>query len=185
MRATVDTLKPNIETFQNPWELERLVAVVERLAPESVLEIGAWHGGTLWHWLQIADSVAVVDDGMRRQGDWYGWAQDADTDLALIQSYSQEPEAVERAAEHAPYDLLFIDGDHSYASVRADWDNYGPMVAEGGVVAFHDILPRSGYGVSQLWGELKAADGSRWMEICQNEVLAGNEGRCGIGLLYL
>lgn len=185
MRGTVETVKPAIETFQSPWELEHLVAAVERHAPARVLEIGVWDGGTLWHWLQIADKVVAVDDGMRREGDWYGWAQDADTDLTLIRSYSQEPEAVERAAEHAPYDLLFIDADHSYASVRADWDNYGPMVAGGGLVVFHDILPRPGYGVSQLWGELKSAEGSRWMEICQNEVAPGNEGLCGIGLLYL
>jgi predicted O-methyltransferase YrrM len=179
----VEAVKPNIETFQSEWELEQLVAAVERFAPSSVLEVGVWHGGTLWHWLQIADIVVAVDDVMRREEDWYGWADDACTELVTVQGLSRDRDVIARV--DGTYDFLFIDADHSYQSVRADWENYGPMVAEGGLVAFHDILPRPGYGVSELWAELKAQEGSRWMEICQNEVLPGNEGRCGIGLLYL
>jgi hypothetical protein len=57
-------------------------------------------------------------------------------------------------------------------------------VASGGVIAFHDILPRIGYGVSDVWAEIKFTLGARTMEICQNEVMPGNEGRCGIGILW-
>jgi len=177
--------KPNVETFQSAWELEQLVSAFYLIAPSRVLEIGAWHGGTLWHWLRGSDDVVVIDDGMRRADDWKQWASDACSSLNLIQGYSQEPDTVNAARELGPYDFMFIDGDHSYASVRADWDNYSPMLADGGVVAFHDILPRPGYGVSQLWDELTSVEGARYMTICQNAVLPGNEGRCGIGLLYL
>lgn len=37
-----------------------------------------------------------------------------------------------------PIDLLFIDGDHSTESVRADIDAFVKFVKVGGVVAFHD-----------------------------------------------
>lgn len=37
-----------------------------------------------------------------------------------------------------PVDLVFIDGDHSEAACRIDWDLFHPHVAPGGVVAFHD-----------------------------------------------
>jgi hypothetical protein len=51
-----------------------------------------------------------------------------------------------------PYDVLLIDGDHSYEGVKADWDNYMPMVLPGGLVILHDIEnPR--FGVGRLWQE--------------------------------
>jgi len=34
--------------------------------------------------------------------------------------------------------LLFIDGDHSYEGVKADWDTYQKFLKEGSVVIFHD-----------------------------------------------
>jgi predicted O-methyltransferase YrrM len=37
--------------------------------------------------------------------------------------------------------FLFIDGDHSRYGVRQDFDMYSPLVAPGGLVAFHDISP--------------------------------------------
>jgi len=40
-------------------------------------------------------------------------------------------------------DFLFIDGDHTEAGARADWDAFSPFVVSGGVVAFHDA--RSGH----------------------------------------
>ena len=40
-----------------------------------------------------------------------------------------------------PVDVLFIDGDHTYAGIRSDYEMYGPLVRDGGIVAFHDIVP--------------------------------------------
>jgi MMP 1-O-methyltransferase len=37
-----------------------------------------------------------------------------------------------------PVDLVFIDGDHSEAGVRADWDGWRGFVEPGGAVVFHD-----------------------------------------------
>ena len=37
-----------------------------------------------------------------------------------------------------PIGLLFIDGDHTYASVEQDFLLWSPHVIEGGVIAFHD-----------------------------------------------
>lgn len=37
-----------------------------------------------------------------------------------------------------PVDLVFIDGDHSPAGCREDWERWHPHVAAGGAVAFHD-----------------------------------------------
>jgi hypothetical protein len=50
---------------------------------------------------------------------------------------------VERSEDTAdrwrePVDLVFIDGDHSEAGCRLDWELWSPFVAPGGVVLFHD-----------------------------------------------
>jgi predicted O-methyltransferase YrrM len=173
-----------VETFQNEWEIEQLVALYDRLRATRVLEIGTWHGGTLWHWMRPGTTVVVIDDEMRMAHLWQEWADEVDAELWLLYGLSQSPEAVDKAAELGPYDFIFIDGDHRYEAVQADWDNYSPLVAEGGVVVLHDILPRPGYGVSELWAELRAREGARWIEICHNEVQPGNEGTCGIGAIW-
>ena len=35
-------------------------------------------------------------------------------------------------------DVVFVDGDHSEAGCRADWDLWHPFVVPGGLVLFHD-----------------------------------------------
>jgi hypothetical protein len=37
--------------------------------------------------------------------------------------------------------FLFIDGDHTYEGVKKDFEMYSNLVGEGGVIAFHDIVP--------------------------------------------
>lgn len=39
-----------------------------------------------------------------------------------------------------PLRVLWIDGDHSYAGAKADFDGFLPHLIPGGVVAFHDAL---------------------------------------------
>jgi len=39
-----------------------------------------------------------------------------------------------------PVELLFIDGDHAYEAVLADFRAWFPKVVDGGVIAFHDTI---------------------------------------------
>lgn len=51
-------------------------------------------------------------------------------------------------------DVLFIDGDHSYKGVKADYEKYEPFVKKGGLILMHDVTyPR--YGVKDFWKEIK------------------------------
>jgi predicted O-methyltransferase YrrM len=68
--------------------------------------------------------------------------------------------------EHPPGSLalLFVDGDHSYDGVRADWLHWRDQVAPGGHLLFHDAVDTGGYstsseGVVRLVSEIER-DGS-------------------------
>jgi predicted O-methyltransferase YrrM len=58
------------------------------------------------------------------------------TEVEFHQAYSQElSEQWDR-----PLRLLWIDGDHSYPSTKQDYDLYSPHLANGAVLAMHDVL---------------------------------------------
>lgn len=159
--------KPAMETFQTPFELERMLALFAEKKPARVLEIGSWQGGTLWHWLQTAKVVVSVDDVMRCAGDWQRWADESKAKLHLLQGFSQTPEIIEQAAALGPYGFMLIDGDHTYDAVKADWENYRSMMEPGGIMLFHDILPRPGYGVDLVWNEIRDVVGAQTVEILE------------------
>lgn len=50
-------------------------------------------------------------------------------------------------------DFLFIDADHSYEAVNADFKNWSSLLARPAIVVFHDIEVPC-YGVMQFYGEL-------------------------------
>jgi hypothetical protein len=81
--------------------------------------------------------------------------------VELIVGSSQDPAIINAVAQHAPFDAVFIDGDHSYEGARSDWINYGKLAR---IVALHDIagvnvvtkrtpIPVE---VPRLWGEVSA-----------------------------
>lgn len=79
-------------------------------------------------------------------------------DSHLIEADSHDLTTVSKVSDFAPFDVIFIDGDHSYEGVRKDWQYYGPM---GKVVIFHDIRkPQPPENMSlevwKFWDELKA-----------------------------
>jgi len=173
-----DLAKPDVETAQEPFELEQLLVLFRELDPMRVLEVGVWHGGTLWHWLQGGRTVVGIDNAMAESDQWEEWALEAGSTLYLIQGDSHDPSVIVTAENCGPYQFAFIDAGHTYEEVKADWDAYGRMVEPGGLVAFHDIMPRADYGVDRLWAELKA--GGHWLEIS-----AGRPDYCGIGVLWM
>lgn len=131
-----------MEVLQNPHELKWMRNIYRKQNPPRVLEIGCWDGGTLREWLtQSTPSLVVaVDLEHRNRGAYEDWRQ-PETELVLVTGRSQSPAAIRAMQAHAPYDWVFIDGDHGEHAVRADRDTCLPLVREGGTLVFHDICP--------------------------------------------
>lgn len=77
------------------------------------------------------------------------------------------------------YDVMFIDGDHSYQWVQHDFRMYGKMAK---FVAFHDINDAFCEGVVRLWKEIKQvhSNDAEFHEFLQHP---NNFNLMGIGVL--
>ncbi|MCG8440285.1 MAG: FkbM family methyltransferase [Caulobacterales bacterium] len=76
----------------------------------------------------------VDERTLRRNLDIAGISKE---DYTLIKHLSTDAEALEEAGARQ-YDLLIIDGDHSFAGVKTDFEQYAPMVRLGGYIIFDD-----------------------------------------------
>lgn len=70
---------------------------------------------------------------------------------------SSKRETVEKLEAHLagrPIDLLFIDGNHSYSGVKADFELYAPLTKH--LIAFHDIqsVTNRAEDVNLYWNEV-------------------------------
>jgi predicted O-methyltransferase YrrM len=181
--------------LQKPQELSELLWLVEDHAPRTVAEIGTYAGGTLYCLCRLAQPDATIASIDKPRGSFGGGYTDERAEemqklfpreqqkLHLIRDDSQLPATLERlkgVLNGAQLDLLFIDGDHTYEGVKSDFEMYSPLVREGGMVAFHDILdhnPDSGCEVATLWNEIR--DDYRHVELAVAPYRWG-----GIGVLW-
>jgi|KBSSwiStaDraftv2_1062776.scaffolds.fasta_scaffold00963_7 cephalosporin hydroxylase len=157
---------------QKPAEIVAFLEWTRRFAPHRLCEIGVESGGT--HLLfkralpQIELTVAI-DLFVRHKAHLRYFAPPGQRSL-FVDASSYDPRTVDRvkqALDGQPLDLLFIDGDHSFAGAAADFELYRPLVRPGGIIAFHDIVEdsfirtgrraRAYVGeVPQLWRQIRA-----------------------------
>lgn len=145
---------------QVPDEFAEFIAAVlgSGAIIKNYLEIGVAAGGTTYvlnHYFH-PEKIVLVDDNrhikapLRPEILW-------DVERKEIIGHSGDARVLaEVAALGLKYDLIVIDGDHTYPGVKADADNYLPYLNEGGLVMFHDsVLPD--WGIMAVVAELKGA----------------------------
>jgi predicted O-methyltransferase YrrM len=120
-----------------PWEVEYLFALARR-AKVGILEVGRFNGGSAFV-MSCANprvpihsiDIAPQNDGLlRKMFEQHGVGKN----VHLIVGDSQHT----RYDQIKSADLVFIDGDHSYAGCTADIVNWFDIVTPGGHVLFHD-----------------------------------------------
>jgi predicted O-methyltransferase YrrM len=173
-------------------ELLPFLERVERLRPRRICEIGTAGGGTLFLLTRVAaaDAVIVYVD---LELPWFAErarARLARADQRVVGLAGDSHDTATRdrvvgALSSEPLDVLFIDGDHSYAGVKADFELYAPLVRSGGIVALHDVNPDGDAAhaisgeVPRFWEELKRTHRT------QELITSSNPDGYGIGIVYV
>jgi predicted O-methyltransferase YrrM len=138
-----------------PMNSTQEMAVLARLAAAArrVVELGVYEGSSavvLSRALGPGSELHLVDPflagGSALRAGWR--ASPTATRLAVWRAtprsgprvywYRARSQDVGRAWRGGPVDLVFIDGDHSTAACREDWEVWQRHVSPDGAVAFHD-----------------------------------------------
>jgi hypothetical protein len=141
-------------------EFRTLLEYYIDLQPKTILEIGTYHGGTLWYWVKYAPLNALIISIDVNHEQCHLWneieAMRPDITLVKITANSDDPKTLERVMGLTDeLDFVFIDGYHHFPVVRTDWEMYGK---KSKVCAFHDI--GSGFDfdnpqdIRVLWNEI-------------------------------
>jgi predicted O-methyltransferase YrrM len=186
---------PYLRSQQIESEIVPFLNTVQAANVRTCLEIGTAKGGTLFMLMQACSPEATIisidlqnpfDKRFRLR---FG-KQSAQT-IHLIAGNSQANTSfnqVRNLLNGSALDLLFIDGDHSYTGVRRDYELYAPLVKQGGIIAFHDIMPDHGTLYGQKTSSKAGEVYKLWQEIhpqykCVEFVDAAGQDGFGIGMI--
>lgn len=173
-----------ISGWMNQDELEWLANEASRVSVSRVAEIGSWMGRST---RALADNIGpegvvyAIDtwNGSPECGaieklpeDWIFDQfrlnlQDLDGRVNAIRLSSSRAAAIAKS-ESEQFDLVFIDADHSYESVKADILAWRPLVRPGGILAGHDYSstwPGVIKAVNELVPGAKRGAGSIWYDV--------------------
>jgi hypothetical protein len=139
--------------LQDREELILFCEWIERRRIRSYLEIGIWTGRLIaaLHRIFCFDRVAACDPGLAVG---FGLPLHLPPDAEVLWDRSDSPAYQSWRTTLGAIDLVFIDGDHSAAGVRRDYEIN--RASPHRFLAFHDIAGTNPAteGVRQLWHEL-------------------------------
>ena len=99
---------------------------------ETVLEIGSAEGGLTYIFSELFTRVVALDIQHTANYEKYNITR------FTVDSHNPGP-YFEKIEKLGPYDLIFIDGEHTYEGVERDFNIYAPLLAFDGIIALHDI----------------------------------------------
>jgi predicted O-methyltransferase YrrM len=166
-------------------ELRALISLIKEKGVKSYLEVGVGRGDT-FHEIVSAlpkGSLAVVVDlpaskwGFKDSKPYLEKAIEdlirKGYDVRVFLGKSGDIGIINQVASLAPFDLVFIDADHTYKGVKADFKNYSTM---GNIVALHDIAEISHEcEVHRFWDDIKTKNDLELVE---------RPGSYGIGVIF-
>ncbi len=133
--------QPKITMIQDKREIIGLLDfIIDNLKTyEVALEIGLGLGGTHMLFRKFFPFVVSVDNNINSTANFLlGLSGDGSKVVYGDSSVPQTRDAVVEVLGGCQVDFLFIDGNHSYTSVKSDFANYEPLVKSGGIIGFHD-----------------------------------------------
>jgi predicted O-methyltransferase YrrM len=184
---------------QDQYEIAKLAEVLVDVGARSFLEIGSRAGGSLWYLANVlprGSRIVSIDSAVGMGGNHPGQLESLTRcikelsklgyDAHLLRGKSSDAQILATARSLAPFDAVFIDGDHGWDGVNFDWRTYHVMATH--IVALHDVawewnatmkISPDYIAVPKLWREIVAANSN-------TNVFIGNPVQNkGIGVVYL
>jgi predicted O-methyltransferase YrrM len=158
-------------------EAAYIYRLVRGLGPATLVEIGRYKGGSTLLLASAMDPDARLHSyDLHREFDVGHRGPEQDRNLAAALGRYALQERVELAvgdshtvAHPGKCDLVLVDGDHSYAGVRGDYEHWRSALEPGGHVLFHDAVERPLLnfepGVAQLVSEIERDDAATFERV--------------------
>lgn len=154
----------NGKMLQRKWEWIAFLNQAARLAPQRVIEIGTYKGGTLQTMANaFSENTEFISLDLPGGGFGGGYTEVQKQEfqaflrtgqtLTCFRLDSHNVDTLHTIQERLSgklLDLLFIDGDHTAEGVALDFVMYGPLVRPGGLIGFHDIQPHLTHASCQV-----------------------------------
>lgn len=125
---------------QSEWELKELLTLVyNELKPAITIELGIFDGGTTYLLSLVTKDMTIGVDLIPKYSENL-----PKSNVEIIQGSTHNEETfnnVKQKLNGRKCDLLFIDADHTYESVKKDYEIWSELVRSGGWIVFHDIDP--------------------------------------------
>ena len=163
-----------------PLNAKRYLKIIECLASvhcNNILEIGVWRGDTAiemlkfsrnkkvnYYGVDLFDSEGVSEEFIRLSGSppyskvvVEATLKSQSPNVTLFQGFSKDL-VTQIQALNVQFDLIFIDGDHSYEAVKEDFELYNNLLSKDGIIFFDDYTEEPGCnrGVKKFIDELQS-----------------------------
>ncbi len=149
-------------------EFVNLAYWLRGFAPHHVMEVGTY-GATFFVLSRLATGKKVSIDtrDLRAKLHYFMFGHE----WCFFHGNSQTVEMKKEVSSYCDsFDLIFIDGDHSYEGVKKDFENYRSLLSDRGVIMFHDVDPdhafkgAGGGDAWKFWADLD--EGSKTLLCC-------------------
>lgn len=175
-----------IDSWQYPNQFAKYLHYLSSCNIKSYVEIGCHKGGTFIITVEYLnrfnpiERCIAVDNWSRELMKEYANIR---PEVTYLDTSSQSPEFRDAYLKHN-WDLVLIDGDHSYTGARADFDL---VHKHAEYIAFHDIRNIMCPGTQQIWLEMKQKYPSEllheWIDQYDEVLLRMRGSIMGIGLV--
>lgn len=143
-----------IDSWQYPNQFSKYLCYLSRLDIKNYVEIGCHKGGTFIITVEYLsrfnkiESALAIDNWPREIINEYCKYRNNITYL----THSSQSEEFKKEYYKKKWDLVLIDGDHSYQAVKND---FSIVNGNSKYIAFHDIKNIFCPGTQQIWQDIK------------------------------
>lgn len=177
-----------VDSWQYPNQFSKYLTYLSDCNIKNYVEIGCHKGGTFIITVEYLsrfnkiEKCLAVDNWPRNIMQEYSKINPC-VEYLTIDSKSSE---FEKKYSDRKWDLVLIDGDHSYVGVKADYQH---VYANAKYIAFHDIKNIFCPGTQQIWQDVKSIEKNvkfyEWTDQYDDVLLRVRGSVMGIGLMVM